>query len=75
MRGGIEDKTAHKESGHERGSAMRNKRQWQAGQWNNAEHCTDIDERLQNYDDGESECNKAPEKISRISSYYNAACR
>src|SRR3989344_7773208 len=44
MGGDVQDKTAHEEHGHERRPSMRDKRERQSGQWDDAKHRSYINE-------------------------------
>src|SRR3989344_388767 len=75
VRGDIQDEAAHKERCHKRGAPVRDKRQWQTGERDDAEHRRDISKRLQNNNERKSERDEAAEEVARFSRYHHPARR
>ena len=73
--GDVEDEAAHEEDGEEGGAAMRNERERETGQRDDAKHRADIDEGLHDNQKRKSKSEKAAEEFTRIAGYHDAARR
>ena len=75
MSGDIEDESAHGEGGEERGAPVRDERQREPRQRDDAEHRPHIDEGLKDEHEREAKRDEAAEEIARLPRYRDAARR